>query len=234
VYASTSGVVGCQRRTTPWIVANDSSPYCKEIVKNWPYYKSKIEAEEQALAFAQKHGVELICMRPSMMLGPGDVRLRSTLTVYLFLKRKIPFTPSGGVSFVDVRDVARAFKTAMERGRPGQTYLLNAKSCSIDEWFRMLEYISNVKRPRLYLPDKLAILSAYLLNQYNVKVKKQWNEAVGPVKAEMATHYWNCSSELAQKELNFSPRNAMETLQDTIQWIKDNEFLLPIPLHSKL
>jgi hypothetical protein len=67
-----------------------------------------------------------------------------------------------------------------------------------------------------------------------VKVKKQWNEAVDPIKAEMVTHYWNCSSELAQKELNFSPRNPMETLQDTIQWIKDNEFLLPIPLHSKL
>jgi nucleoside-diphosphate-sugar epimerase len=42
VYASTSGVVGCQKRTTPWVVANDSSPYCTEIVKNWPYYKSKI------------------------------------------------------------------------------------------------------------------------------------------------------------------------------------------------
>jgi nucleoside-diphosphate-sugar epimerase len=60
-------------------------------------------------------------MRPSMMLGPGDVRLRSTLTVYLFLKRKIPFTPSRGVSFVDVRDVARAFKTAMERGESEET-----------------------------------------------------------------------------------------------------------------
>jgi dihydroflavonol-4-reductase len=119
-------------------------------------------------------------------------------------------------------------------GRPGQTYLLTAKNCSIDEWFRMLEYISNVKRPRLYLPDRLAILSAHLLNAYYMNVKKQWNEGVDPVKAEMATHYWNCSSELAQKELDFTPRNPMETLHDTIKWIKDNEPLLPLKLHSKL
>jgi dihydroflavonol-4-reductase len=98
----------------------------------------------------------------------------------------------------------------------------------------MLEYISNVKRPLLYLPDKFAILSAHLLDKYNVKVKKEWNGGVDPVKAEMATHYWNCSSELAHKELDFNPRDPMETLQDTIKWIKDNESLLPLPRHSKL
>jgi len=51
-----------------------------------------------------------------MMLGPGDIRLRSTSTVLSFLHRKLPFTPCGGVSFVDIRDAAEAFKAAMEKG----------------------------------------------------------------------------------------------------------------------
>lgn len=140
VYASTSGVVGCQPYTTPWIIATDDltkSPYCIDTVKDWPYYKSKIgtstkqfllgsrhknltlfilDAEIRALSYAKEHRFDLIVMRPSMMLGPGDVRLRSTSTVLSFLHRKLPFTPCGGVSFVDIRDAAAAFKAAMEKG----------------------------------------------------------------------------------------------------------------------
>ena len=37
-----------------------------------------------------------MCMRPSMMFGPGDDRFRSTKTILDFLDRKIPLTPPGG------------------------------------------------------------------------------------------------------------------------------------------
>lgn len=68
VIASTSGVIGCRKKmskcqqlidqikhTTDYFgtydeqVPNDDSPYCKEIVQNWPYYASKILAEEKTL-----------------------------------------------------------------------------------------------------------------------------------------------------------------------------------------
>lgn len=75
-----------------------------------------LDAEIRALSYAKEHRFDLIVMRPSMMLGPGDIRLRSTSTVLSFLHRKLPFTPCGGVSFVDIRDAAEAFKTAMEKG----------------------------------------------------------------------------------------------------------------------
>jgi hypothetical protein len=61
--ASTSGVVGCRKPssllkskidqfvwgTSPPETPNDNSPYCTEIVQNWPYYLSKIKAEQQTL-----------------------------------------------------------------------------------------------------------------------------------------------------------------------------------------
>lgn len=58
--------------TTPSQVATDSSPYAKEIAENWPYYDSKIIAEEKAIAFAKENDLDLICMRPTLLLGPGD------------------------------------------------------------------------------------------------------------------------------------------------------------------
>lgn len=226
VYASTSGVVGCQPYTTPWIIATDDltkSPYCIDTVKDWPYYKSKIDAEIRALSYAKEHRFDLIVMRPSMMLGPGDVRLRSTSTVLSFLHRKLPFTPCGGVSFVDIRDAAAAFKAAMEKGKPYGTYLLASKNCSLDEWFRMLEHISGVRRPMLKLPKQVSIWGATLLDLYHRKMNDEWNPSVDPVKAEMACHYWNADSNAAIGDLGFKPRSPTVTLKDTVDWLKANE-----------
>ena len=74
VYASTSGTIGCSRDN---ITISDDAPYCHEVVGSWPYCLSKIESEERALKYATKHHLEVIFMRPTVMLGPGDVRFRA-------------------------------------------------------------------------------------------------------------------------------------------------------------
>jgi nucleoside-diphosphate-sugar epimerase len=79
VYASSSGVVGCSLDST--FCATEDSPYCEEIAAHWPYYRGKIEAERDAISYAENYGVELMCMRPSMMWGPGDDRFRCTKLV---------------------------------------------------------------------------------------------------------------------------------------------------------
>ena len=54
-------------------------------------------------------------MNPTLLLGPDDERLSSTKVVLDFLGRKIPYMPSGGLSFVDARDTAAAFIAALKR-----------------------------------------------------------------------------------------------------------------------
>ena len=43
-----------------------------------------------------------------------------------FMAGKINATPTGDLSFVDVRDVAAAFRAAMKDGKPGERYLLGS------------------------------------------------------------------------------------------------------------
>lgn len=78
MYASTSGTIGCSATPTP---ISDGASYCMHVVGKWPYYASKVESELRATEYANKHGLEVIFMRPSVMLGPGDVRFRSTHTL---------------------------------------------------------------------------------------------------------------------------------------------------------
>jgi dihydroflavonol-4-reductase len=230
VYASSSGTVGCSRRRG--YVANDNAPYCDDIAQNWPYYKSKIESEIQSMEYARNNDIELMIMRPSMMLGPDDFYLRATKLIWNFLERKIPFTPLGGVSFVDVRDAADAFKAAMVVNRPNSTFLLGSKNCSIEDLFIILEQISGVPKPKLKLPAIVAKAASLALDTTNRKLLNKWDPGVDPVRVEMANHFWNIDWSKAMRELKFKPRSFEKTLADNINWLREAKSRGLVPDHA--
>ena len=128
VVASTSGTIAVSR--DPEEFSTEESPWRYELVRNWPYYLSKIYQEKLAL---DAEGPEVVLINPSLLLGPGDSRLSSTGDVLKFLKREVPVVPSGGLNFVDARDAAAGAILAMEQGKAGQRYLLGGANWSMGE-----------------------------------------------------------------------------------------------------
>src|SRR5690554_6602058 len=96
VVASTSGTVGVSRDAK--VVANDSSPYAEHLVRDWPYYLSKIYEERVCLDYQKHHDLPVVMMRPTLLLGPGDWRESSIGDVVLFMKRRVPGVLPGGIS----------------------------------------------------------------------------------------------------------------------------------------
>lgn len=223
VVASTSGTVGVTK--DPLEVPNDDSAFATEIVQDWPYYLSKVYAEKTALAAARSAGVEVVLMRPTLLLGPGDLRRSSTQTVVDFLDGKIPFVPSGGMSFVDVRDTATAFRTAMDRGRPGASYLLGSANLTVEAFFERLESISGVRRPLLSVPDQIALTGARLVDSAMRAIGREPD--IDPVSVELAQHFWYIDWSRALKDLDFAPRDPGQTLYDTVQWLRANPTVHP-------
>ena len=219
VYASTSGCVGVSKG--PDFVADDASPYATELVRTWPYYASKVEAERAALELAEREGLELVVMRPTLLLGPGDYRLSSCRSVYDALQRKTPIIPTGGLSFVDVRDAAAAFVRAMAAGRPGRTYLLGAANMSLLRYFTLIEELSGVRRPGIRMVPWLnwAVRLATRVLQRVLAAFGAWLPSLDPVLVEMSQHFWYVDPAAAKAELGFEPRPAAETVRDTITWM---------------
>eukprot|EP01126_Amoeba_proteus_P024249 TRINITY_DN2445_c0_g2_i1.p1 TRINITY_DN2445_c0_g2~~TRINITY_DN2445_c0_g2_i1.p1 ORF type:complete len:182 (+),score=19.25 TRINITY_DN2445_c0_g2_i1:711-1256(+) len=168
-------------------------------------------------------------MRPSVMLGPGDVRFRSTKMILSYLDGRIPVIPPGGYSFVDVRDVAQAFQSAMVKGNPGESYLLASSCPSIDGFFTMLSTVSGVTKPKIKLPPQLFIPSVIFIDWVNRKIRRKWNESFDPVKAEMGIHFWNISSTRAKEVLSWTTMDPMQTLKDTVDWIEKNRLMYNCP-----
>jgi dihydroflavonol-4-reductase len=218
VLASTSGTIAVTEDGE--ILPDESYPPPLEIVARWPYYASKAYQEMAALERFNGKGLRLVSMNPSLLLGPGDDRLSSTKVVLDFMAKKISAVPTGGVSFVDVRDVAQAFRVAMKKGRHGERYLMGAANWTFSKFFGRLERLTKVSAPKLALPSRLAITGSRLVDS----LFKQWDMAspVEPGAIEMAQYFWYLNCGKAARELAFRPRDPGETLHDTVTYVREN------------
>ncbi|MCA1633785.1 MAG: NAD-dependent epimerase/dehydratase family protein [Acidobacteria bacterium] len=218
VLASTSGTIAVTEAGD--VVPDEEWPTPLEIISRWPYYASKLYQERVALQNFSGKGRRLVIVNPSLLLGPGDERLSSTKVVLDFLARKIISTPKGGLSFVDARDAARAFYTAMEAGQHGERYLLGAANWTFKEFFGRLERLTKVPGPRLSFPSKLAVSGARAFGS----LSRHWNIAppVEPDEIEMAEHFWYLDDTKARSDLGFVPRDPSETLLDTVKYVREN------------
>jgi dihydroflavonol-4-reductase len=214
VVASTSGTIAVGG--DPDKIYDESAHAPLELVAMWPYYRSKLYAEREALAAQVPGEFEVVVVNPSLLLGPGDLRESSTGDVRRFLSRAVPAVPAGGLAFVDARDAAQGMLLAFERGQGGQRYLLNAKNLSISAFFARLERISGVKAPLLQMP-KLRPLALGLGRLYTKAVRAIGGEPpIDEGSLEMSQYFWYCDASKAERELGWAARDPGETLRETV------------------
>jgi dihydroflavonol-4-reductase len=81
-----------------------------------PYPRSKTYAERAAWDFVRDHRLELVTITPGLVLGPvlHNHRTPSIEVIRKLLAREIPAVPRIGFAVVDVRDIAKAHRLAME------------------------------------------------------------------------------------------------------------------------
>lgn len=219
VYMSTSGTIAIS--ADPTEILNEAAPYPTDLARRWPYYLSKIYAEQEALRFAKEKQLELICLNPSLLLGPGDVDGSSTGDISRFLDGLIPAIPKGGMNFVDVRDVAETTVTALTRGRPGERYLMGSDNLTTEEFFKRVARISGRPAPFIRLPDALTRFSARFLERFEQVT--DISLPVNDVDLEIGRHGWWLDSKKARLELGFRPRDANDTLADTIVFLREHK-----------
>ena len=218
VLASTSGTIAVREKGDG--IPDETGAQPLDIISRWPYYASKLYQERAALERFNGAGQRLVILNPSLLLGPGDARLSSTKIMLDFLARKINATPTGGLSFVDVRDAANAFRAAMKDGRHGERYLLGSANWTFDKFFSRLERLTKVRAPRFSFPSKVAIAGSQIIHAFY----KQWDKAppIEPAEVEMAEYFWYLNSTKAERELGFTPRDPGETLLDTVKYLRAN------------
>ena len=213
ILASTSGAIAVSKEAR---IHTEDDPYPVEVVGRWPYYASKIFEEQMTTEYCRKHGIPLVIMNPSLLLGPGDDRLSSTWTVAKFLSRDIPSMPNGGMSFVDVRDAAAAFHAALTKGELYGRHLMGV-NMSLEEFYERLSRMTGVPAPPLKLPKALNVFGSQLLEKW--ADMRGVKPSLVPQEVEIGEHFFYFDSAKAERELGFVARDPHETLHDTVSYI---------------
>jgi len=224
VFASSSGTLAVG--TDPRRIADEGCRAPLEIIAGWPYYRTKVYGEREALERSTPD-FEVVIVNPSLLLGPGDLRESSTGDVRRFLEGVFPATPAGGLAFVDVRDAALGMLLAADRGRAGERYILNAQNLTVEAFFQRLERISGVRAPLFKLPASRPV--ALGMNRLFTKAVRAigGQPPVSEETLEMGQYFWYCDASKAERELGFRPRDSGETLRDTIDDLVARKVVFP-------
>jgi dihydroflavonol-4-reductase len=180
------------------------------------YSRSKRTAEAMCLEAFREHGVPTIIVNPGEVYGPNDTALITACNLIDFAKSKPVLVCNGGTSVVYVDDVALACVRALEKGRPGERYILGGDNLTIRELATLCLELLGQKKSVVQVPN--ALLKGLTKVATTLHVPLPYNPHVIPY----ATKYWFMSNDKAQRELGVSFRSARDTLAPTLAWLKES------------
>lgn len=188
------------------------------------YNKSKAVSEQLVLDAAEE-GMDAVIINPTSVVGPNDFRPSLMGKALLqIVKRKLPGLIPGGYDWVDVRDIVDGTLKAVEKGRTGESYLLSGHWMSLPDLANMLGSLTGDQRKWTILPYWLAELGVPFLKGYarlRCTDPLYTRESLEILK----TSHRMISSEKARRELGYSPRPLEETIRDTLDWFRTNDYL---------
>jgi dihydroflavonol-4-reductase len=210
VLTSSTAVLGGSR--SPAVLDEKSASNAESL--GISYFTTKLDGERRALALAGR-GLPLVVLRPAFVLGPGDVHGSSAGTVIAVVRRRFPGYVEGGASCCDVRDVARAHAEALERGRPGEIYMLGGHNLTTTEMIERVCALSGAPVPRK-MPFSAAMALA-AAEEITAGLQKR-RASISRDLVRASALYSFASSDKARAELGYSIRPFDEMVRDTLRW----------------
>jgi dihydroflavonol-4-reductase len=180
------------------------------------YAKTKAIATSLVLN-QESSDLETVVLYPSGIIGPCDYKLSNFGQVFTdYLLGRLTAYLKGGYNFVDVRDVADGLINAAIKGKNKEGYILSGHAITVKE---LLDQIADYTG-RKKIKTKLAywfIKSVSYLAEFVFWVMRR---------RPLFTHYsisvlnsnHNFSNEKAKQQLDFVPRDIMESIKDTIDF----------------
>jgi dihydroflavonol-4-reductase len=178
------------------------------------YAHAKHRAELVA-SEAFRRGVPVIVVNPAEVYGPNDTSLVTAGNILDFAKSSPVLVCRGGTGVVHVEDVAAGVIAALERGRPGERYILSGENVSIRQLAELcLELLG--RRVRI-----VTIPNGVVRVVSRVGIRLHLPLPYNPHVVPYATRYWFVDNSKARQELGASFRGARETIQSTLAWLKE-------------
>lgn len=188
------------------------------------YKQSKYQAEQLALS-ENDADFQVVVVNPCAPVGPWDVKPTPTGRIPLdFARGRLPGYISTGMNIVDVSDVAQGHILAMERGKPGERYILGNRNLTLLDLFKILAAITGRRPPRVRFPYWLILAAAYCDQWLESDLLRR--EPSIPVEGIRITrHPMYVSSQKAVDQLGLPQTPIESALENALRWFADYGYL---------
>ena len=180
------------------------------------YGRSKVETERELRAL-QSERVPITIVYPGGVIGPDQPTLDATLEGIVGARTMGWPRTSGGVSLIDVRDLAMALAAAVEPGRGSRRLMLGGRFFPWDELGTLCDDITGVRAMRLPLPKPVLLAAGTLLDQ--IRRFRSLSYPLTRDAAEMMTTMVPTDDRPALEELGVTLRPTRDSLEDTLRWL---------------
>jgi dihydroflavonol-4-reductase len=178
------------------------------------YAIHKHAAEQTCLAF-NTEGLPVVIVNPTEVYGPNDTELITAGNLIDFAKSSPVMVCSGGTSVAYVDDVALGTVRALERGRPGERYILGGENMKVKDLAAVTLELLGQKKRIMTLPN--SVVRGLAKGALGLGIPVPFNPRVIPY----ATRYWFVDSSKATRELGVTFRSPRDCLAPTLAWLKE-------------
>jgi dihydroflavonol-4-reductase len=216
VYTSSAAAIG----EVPGTVGTESSAH-----RGWflsEYERTKYLAEQRVLHDAAERNVDVVCVSPSSVQGPG--RLHGTARLLLaYLNGTMKFLVDSRISFLDIADCTAGHLLAEQHGKPGERYILNGATFTTRELIAIVARTTGISRRVRWLPGQAAMAAAVVV-EAGARVARR----KPPICREMMRTVLNghdYDGSRAERELGLHYTPVEETIARTLRWYAENGYL---------
>ena len=179
------------------------------------YDRTKWMAHYQVALPLIEQGLPLIIVQPGVVYGPGDSSIMGE-TFRKYLQRKLPLIPKQtAFCWAHVDDTAQGHVLAMEKGKPGESYIIAGPIHTLEEAFAFAEEITGIKAPRLRPSPGMMKMMANLMKIIGYFFQLPPDYTSESLRVIAGTTYIGVNSK-ARRDLGFQPRPFKEGLRETL------------------
>jgi nucleoside-diphosphate-sugar epimerase len=199
VYTSTLAIYG----DTKGKLADESSPKPTEF--DTEYDRTKSVAHFDVALPMMRAGLPLVIVQPGMVYGPDDTSQMREGVWLAFLQRKLPMIPQGATyAWAHVDDIVEGHILAMERGTPGESYIIAGEVSTLENAIDLASRLTGVPAPSMRVSSGMIDFMSRLMGVVERVVPIEGQYSVEALRSLNASYIG--SNAKAKRELGYEPR----------------------------
>lgn len=220
VYTSSVATIACAPDGKP---ADETTPLAEGHAIG-AYKQSKVAAERIVEAMIENDNLPAVIVHPSAPIGPRDQKPTPTGRIIIEAARgRVPCFVDTGLNLVHVDDVADGHLAALNRGKPGEHYILGGQNVTLAQFLTDIALMCGRKPPKLRLPRPIVYPFAFAAEAMAHVTSREPFLTIDGLR--MSKHRMFFTSAKAERDLGYRARPYSEALVEALDWFRANGHL---------